>query len=351
MKILYKKNIFLLFIYIYIIKISSENEQRQLERFKNAINLIISRANGIIDKTSLTFEYEKYNITLNNMKILKPFNKGIKIIKEKNENETFLNVSNVMLTIQCDKLIQLFTQKEEKIKYRDIFFESYFNEIQFKLINNYHIELSSSNIESINYINLDNLEYFSDFNSKKKCIFYEEEKEPIILEYFDSKLKEIFKNKFEEKIKETQKSFNLLTYDMIQLFDNYHFNETVTDYSLSSIFLVEPQKIKLEENNINLDLQKNCISIKNFVLTGIYLYLGETFFNFKMECQNGKEHLIYERNEKGTKIEFFLSGCSITDNNGQLDQNYYDEIKKILQDYYINYLKESAEKYYKDIFE
>ena len=81
MKFFHKKNIFLILIHLYLIQISSENEQRQLERIKNALNLILARSDGIIDKASLTFEYEKYNITLNNLKILKLFNKDITITK------------------------------------------------------------------------------------------------------------------------------------------------------------------------------------------------------------------------------------------------------------------------------
>ena len=57
MKFFHKKNIFLILIHLYLIQISSENEEKQLERIKNAINLILTRANGIIDKASLTFEY------------------------------------------------------------------------------------------------------------------------------------------------------------------------------------------------------------------------------------------------------------------------------------------------------
>jgi len=353
-----KNNIFLLLIYLYFIQISSENEEKQLERIKNAINLILTRANGIIDKDSLTFEYEKYNITLKNSKILKLFNKNLTITKEVNDkNETFFNISNIVTTIQCDIIIQLFSQKKEIIKYKSIFFELYFNEIKFKLINNYKIEFSSSNVESINYINVENLDYFSDFNNKKVCIFYEDEKEPILLEDMDSKLIEIFQNKFEEKIKEKQNKINLFTYDMIQIFDNYHYKININDYSeFIYIFFLEPQKFQVEENDINLDLEKNSISIKYFTLKGVYVYylLPYMYFNFVMKCQKDKKQFIYERNENGTKLEFILSDCSITDDNYQFQTeslNYNAEIIKILENYYIDYLKESVENYYKDIFE
>ena len=349
-----KMNIFLFFIYIYLFQISSENEQNQLERITNAINLIISRTNGIIDKTSLTFEYEKYNISLKNFKILKPLKKDIKITKEINEhNEIIYNLKNISATIQCDIFIQLFAQKKENIKYKTIFFELNFNEMKFRLINNFHIEFLSSNVEAINY-NLKNLEYFSDFNNKKLCIFYEDEKEPIILEDIDSKLKEIFKNKFEEKIKEKQNNFNLFTYDMIHLFDNHHYNITTSKYNY--ITFLEPKKFKVEENDINLDLEKNSISIKYFSLIGIYEYqlIPENYYNFKISCQRNKEHFRYERNENNTNLKFIISDCSITDDNEQFDTysfDYNDEIKDIIQNYYANYLKERSEDYYKNIFE
>jgi len=153
MKFLHKKNIFLLIIHIYLIKISLENEQKQLERLKNTINLIITRSSGLIEKAPLTFEYEKYNITLNNLQILKPFNKDIKITKEINyNNETFLNLESIMITIQSDIFIQLFAQNQEKIKYKKIFFELYFDDIKFKLINNFHTEFSSLKTKSIKHL-------------------------------------------------------------------------------------------------------------------------------------------------------------------------------------------------------
>ena len=122
MKFFHKKNIFPILIHLYLIQISSENEEKQLERIKNAINLILTRSNGIIDKASLTFVYEKYNITLNNLKILKLFNKDLTITKDINDNnEILLNLSNFMVTIQCDIIIQLFDHKKEKIKNKPIF--------------------------------------------------------------------------------------------------------------------------------------------------------------------------------------------------------------------------------------
>jgi len=63
------RNIFIL-IYILLIKITIESEDKKLERIGNAINLIISRTDGIIQNISLTLEYEKYNILILLLKIL-----------------------------------------------------------------------------------------------------------------------------------------------------------------------------------------------------------------------------------------------------------------------------------------
>ena len=357
----HKKNIFIIFIFILLIKISLGNEQKQLERYTKTIELILSRSFGTIENSSsLIFQYEKYNISINNLRILKPFNKDLKIINEtNNNNELYFKALGLNATIQGDIFIYLFPKKQEIIKYKSIFFEIYFDNIKFKIINNFHIEFISSNIKSIIYNNLDNLDYFSDFNQKKSCFLYVEGKEGILLEDYDSALKKIFKNKFEEKIKKTENIFNLLTFDVIQLFNNYEFNRTITEEESAHITFLAPKKIKVDENNINLNLEKNILSLKYFNLKGIFiyhLYLDE-YFNFDINCTKKSKNIEFfkfERNENNNEIKFILSDCSITDDNRYYssDSIYYNEdIKKFIQKDYINYLKQSAEKYYKDIFE
>ena len=105
----HKKNIFIIFIFILLIKISLGNEQKQLERYTNTIELILSRCFGIIENTSLVFQYEKYNISINNLRILKPFNKDLKIINEtNNNNELYFKALGLNATIQGDIFVYLF---------------------------------------------------------------------------------------------------------------------------------------------------------------------------------------------------------------------------------------------------
>ena len=186
----------LYFICIYLIQITNENEQVLLERYKNSVYLLLTRINRIIDNFSLTFEYNKYNITFNNFKILKPFTQNLSMNKETNEkDETFITIGDIMTTFEANVFIQLFTQKDELIDMKPIFFELFFDEIKFKIINNFEVQFFSSNVETLTYKQLDKLNFFSDFNNKIECIFYEDEKEPIILDDMDSKLTEILKKK------------------------------------------------------------------------------------------------------------------------------------------------------------
>ena len=152
MKYSFHKRYIIFFFCIYLIQFSKGNELKQLERFKNSIYLALSRVNGIIDNLSLTFEYDKYNITLNNLLLLKPFGKNITINKEiKNSNEAFLNIGGIMITVKADMVIDIFLQKEQQIKTGPIFFELYLDEIKYKLINNFRVEYYSLNIESLIY--------------------------------------------------------------------------------------------------------------------------------------------------------------------------------------------------------
>jgi hypothetical protein len=49
----------------------------------------------------------------------------------------------------------------------------------------------------------------------KNCKFHETGKDTIDIDDLNSKLKEYFNEAFVEKIKEIEKNFNLLTYDLI----------------------------------------------------------------------------------------------------------------------------------------
>ena len=357
MKFLFaKRNIFIL-IYILLIKITYENELKQIKRIENSIDLIIFNAKGLIDNISLTFEYEKYNITLKNFNILKPFEKNISFINETSiNNKNIFKKQNVLVTINSDLYVQLFSQKDNKqIKYKSIFFEIYFNKIKFELINDFNIEFISSNIETIIFNNLDNLNFFKEFNNKKKCIFYIGENTPIILEDIDYKLKEIFRAEFESKIIQNQKYFNLLTYDMIQIFDNFYFNIEPSPSKYSYITNIDVKKIKMDMKDIILNNENNTISIKYFSLQGSYYFMGilETFFNYTFACEKDDKHFIFKRNKNNTKIDLFLSDCNLFDDNLIMETyqiECFDEIKSIVQNNYINYISKSADEYYNNIF-
>ena len=59
------------------------------------------------------------------------------------------------------------------------------------------------------------LNFFTDFNQMKNCTFHETGKDTIDIDDLNSKLKEYFNEAFVERIKEIEKNFNLLTYDLI----------------------------------------------------------------------------------------------------------------------------------------
>jgi len=355
MKYSIQKRYIFFFICIYLIQISKGNEQKQLERFKNSIYLALSRINGIIDNLSLTFEYDKYNITLNNFLLLKPFGKNITINKEiKNKNETFLNIGGIMTTVKAEVTIDIFLQKERQIKSQPIFFEIYFDEIKYKLINNFNVEYTSLNISSLIYKNINKLDYFSDFNNKKICFFYETGKEVTILEDVDSKLKEIFLHILEKKIKEKEKNYNVLTYDMIHLIDTYPYVFKTNTFNY--IFGLSLKKIELSESDINLNLEENNITINYFILKGTYVFSGyseEDYFDFNVSCIKNKEYFKYKYKEKKAEIKLNIKDCKISDNNYDFqtyDFEYNEEIRKILQEFYIDYLQNLANKYYNETF-
>ena len=352
MKFFNLKRYILYFICFYLIQITNENEQKQLERYKNSIYLILTRVNGIIDNLSLTFEYNKYNITFKDFKILKPFSPQIMIEKKAIKNETLLNISDIITTIEANVFIQLFIQKKEIISLKPIFFELIFDEIIFKLINNNEVQYFSSNIDMFSFKQLEKIFFFHDFNNEE-CLFYEGKKEPVVLVDVDFKLKEILKAKLEEKIIEKQKNFNMLTYDMIQIFDNSQFNST---YDLIYITALSVKKINLDEEDIYL--HNNTISINYLSIVGKFRYSGYTdeYFNYNIQCRRNKEHFAFKyiNTNNTAEIKFDLEDCFIDDDNEyfkSIDIEYHNEIKRIIQSYYVNYLKENADAYYNSLVE
>ena len=75
----------------------------------------------------------------------------------------------------------------------------------------------------------------------KNCTFHETGKDTIDIDDLNSKLKEYFNEAFVEKIKEIEKNFNLLTYDLIQILD---YNQAEFNLSYNYIDYFKMKKIK-----------------------------------------------------------------------------------------------------------
>ena len=207
------------FIFISIIIQTYETNNKSLERIENGIRFIFSNIEGLIDGKSFSLLYEKYNITFNNLRILKPFINGHEIYEEKNNNDIYYSLNDIILDYKAEVDIQIFSEYSDVIKHGNIFFKINFENIKFKLINDLRIKFEESKIKFVNYSFLSELNFFTDFNQMKNCTFHETGKDTIDIDDLNSKLKEYFNEAFVEKIKEIEKNFNLLTYDLIQILD------------------------------------------------------------------------------------------------------------------------------------
>ena len=192
------------FIFISIIIQTYETNNKSLERIENGIRFIFSNIEGLIDGKSFSLLYEKYNITFNNLRILKPFINRHEIYEEKNNNDIYYSLNDIILDYKAEVDIQIFSEYNDAIKHGNIFFKINFENIKFK-----------SKIKFVNYSFLSELNFFTDFNQMKNCTFHETGKDTIDIDDLNSKLKEYFNEAFVEKIKEIEKNFNLLTYDLI----------------------------------------------------------------------------------------------------------------------------------------
>ena len=335
---------FAYFIFISSVNHTLQNNGKKIERIKNSFRFILSQIKGLINETSFSFLYEKYNITFNNFRILKPIINKLNIVEEKSSNETFYIIKDLLITFQAETYIQLFSEENNIMEYGNIFFENIFDDIKFQLINDYYIKYYESNINLINYKLFDKLDYFSNFNNKNKCYFYEQGKEPIILKDIDLKLKEIFKSNLEKKLNENKKIFNLLTYDMLYIFDN-----STAEFELNYQYLeyIKINKLKTEMNYINFDPFENSIKIFSINITGIYYLLGVDF-DFQVCCSNNTLYLMYKRNKNYTEIEFNIDKLNFIDKNILVDiSEYKDELVNSIKDIYAKYLINYADYYYK----
>ena len=343
-------NIFLYFthfIFTSLIYQTFEKENKKLERILNSIKFIFSNIDkNIINEISFSVLYEKYNISFNNLRILKPLINESEIYEEKNDNEIFYNLIDIKLNFKAETDIQLFSENEGIIKYGNLFFNIYFENIKLKLVNDFFIKYEESNINYVNYSLLNELNFFSDFNQRKNCIFYESGKSPIIIEDLNYKLLNLFHTKFEEKIKEIEPKLNILAYDMSQIID-----KSPKEFNVSGAYLeyIKINKFQIEPNYIIFDQAENSIKLFDINITGIYIVW--TFdIRYKIICAKNNDnipYIIFKGNKSNNTFEFNLEMCSLTDNNTIVSsEEYKDEVFEFLKNIYYKQLENSAKDYY-----
>lgn len=341
-------NFFLLYLlFISLFNNSNQNEAKKWERLENTIKLMLSSMKGHLKQNSFSFGYKKYNIILQNFKILEPlFFKDIIIQEENLDNIKYIKVNNVKITFIMDINIKLFSNPNRLIKDEEFFIETTFNEILFHLINDYNIEIISSNIIYINIVQnniMSDLDFFKDFNNKKNYLFNEESKEEKI------SLKDALNKLFIERLKEVDKNINLLTYDMFFIFNKYaEFNNDESD----EINNIKIDKIVSKDNYFKVNNMENSIKLSNVTIFGNYLFYGFYEVNFNISCKDNNDHIIYKKSEQNKYVEINIDDCILNDDNIIDDAFEIEEdIIHILKKDYANYLNQNADNYYKKYLE
>ena len=343
------KNIFIFlthFIFTSLICQTFSKENKKLERKLNSIKFIVSKIEGLINETSFSILYEKYNISFNNLRILKPLINESEIYEDKIGNETFYTLNDLIFYYKAEADIQLLSENEDAIKYGNLFFKINFENIKLKLVNDLFIKYEESNINYVNYSLSNVLKYFIDFNQKRNCTFYENGKLPINIEDLDYKLKNIFHSAFEKKVKEIESKLNILTYDMSQIIDKCP-NEFNLSYSYLEYFKIN--KIQTEPNYIIFDQDENSIKLIDINITGIYIVFTYDIF-FNIICAKNKynnPYIIFKGNKSNNIFEFNLEKCELTDNNTiSTSVDYKDEVFEFLKTIYYRHLENIAKDYY-----
>ena len=334
------------FIFTLLIYQTFEKESKKLERIKNSIKYIFSNLEGLINETSFSVLYEKYNISFNNLRILKPFINENEIYEEKNSTEKFYKLNNIIFDCKAKVNIQIFSDNEDLIKYGDMFFGINLENINLKLVSDYLIKYEESNINFVNYTLFKDLNFFSDFNQRKNFTFYESGKLPINIDNLNSKLKEFFHTKFEERIKKIEKIFNILTYDLTQILDR-----SPNEFNLSYAYLeyIKINKIQTKPNYIMFDEKENSIKLYSINITGIYIVL--TFeINFIINCSKNiknNPYIILKRNKSNNIFELNIENCTLTDNNSLISlDDYKNEVFESIKNIYYKHLEKIFNNYY-----
>ena len=354
-----KKYILLLsLIFISLFNKSNQNEQKKKERIENTIKLILSSMIGITNTTSFTFKYKKYKIIFSNFKLIKPLIQNIKIIQKKNDkNELLFIINNFNIAYNLDLNISLCSNSNINLQDKSRFVEANFGEIKFKLISDYYIELDSSYINSINFFTnniLGNLDFFSDFKNGQSCMFYEDNQNPIKIDNLNDTYKLIFNKLFNEKIKETEKNVNLLTYDLIQIFNSA--TEKLEAQNLNFIEYFQVTKFFTKSNEIIINKENNTIQIKNILIIGKYFSSTLDNINFNYTCVNkykndNKIFLTFKIIPKNKNyIEIGINSCEYNnDFNSQLPDST-DDLDNLIKNILVNYLNKKVDYYYNNIF-
>ena len=325
-----KLYIFLFIICFSLINESNQNNLKKKERLENGIKFILSLMRGNLKTTSYSFKYNKYIIELQNFQILNLiYLNNINFLHETN----IINVNNIKLTFMININIKFFSNKEIIITDNSFLIETIYNEIKFKVIDDFNIQFLSCNINNINIPEnniMTGLEFFSEFNNKNNHIFNNTEN--------------MFNDIFTIRIKEIEKKTNLLYYDMMLIINNC---TKIFDYNKDNIDTFQIDNIITNDNYIELNREENTIKITNLTIFGkFYFDVNEVNFNFT--CKNSQNHIIYDNNKY---IQIIINnGCELNDDcELRIYYDIYDEqIEKIIE-FYQNELNINADYYYKNI--
>ena len=353
---MHDKTILLYFIFLSLILKSYQNEQKKIERIEGTIKLIISSIIEELNETSFTFEYKKYNISFDKFKLIKPLLSSIKINKENKNNEIFYKINNLNITYIFDLGIKLFANPNNIIIDKSRFIIADFEEIKFKYIDEYNIEFISSVINSINLLKnnqLYNLDYFSDFNMKKSCNFYQSGKKPIIIYDIDEKIKDIFNKMFDAKIKELEKSINILSYDFLNIANNCK-RINIEDRFPIENFQIKKLKTKVEYMTYNKTTKS--IKFDNLIFEGnFYSSYCSGYVNFSLKC--GRKFnfykstpLIFNRSKSNNYIKIDIENCNYEDDSEIIIDDQTVEVKETLINEFPKQLNKNIDDYYKNIF-
>jgi len=353
---MYEKTILFYFIFISLFLESYQNEQKKIERIEGTIKLIISSIIGELNATSFTFDYKRYSISFDNFKLIKPLLNDIKINKENKNNEIFYKINKINITYIFDLGIKLFANPNNIIKDKSRFIIANFEEIKFKFIDDYNIEFISSEINSIDFLKnnkLNNLDYFSDFNEKKTCNFYESENRPITINNVDQKIKEMFNKMFDAKIKELEKNINILSYDILNILNNckrIYFDE---GYPIEN-FLIKKLKTKAEYMTYNKTTKS--IIFDNLIFEGdFYSSYNKDYVNFSYKCWRKFKYVkstpfVFNRSKSNDYIKINIENCDYEDDSKIEISDQTTELEDKLVKEFPKQLNKIIDEYYKNIF-